>query len=236
MSASYLGSLPVKRATNSFVDENGVLFASMSIISSAASAPLYLPSLGSAYELNSSLAVTRADITHNPTGLSEIIVTAAGPSANARPFYRIQPGAPRIYGLKTSQPVPEPYPYHSSSGGVSVEVTLVATESDRQTILNTYLRGVMPSSIYGLTLPEPASPPRDLTIVDDWSPVQGLPDVNQPKTRAVGYYLGFICMQIRLDLQGSALVAVLSYQESGFMDVRSGDGNFTRLFNYNYPP
>lgn len=229
MPAAYLNlTSPIKRETNTYVDQDGVQFSSMLITATAASAPALLPSIGSAYELNSALQVTHADLAYSSDGLGRISVTAAGPSSGHKPRYRIVPGGPKIYGLAPA-PVVGGMPNYQPASGVTVEVNLLAQEAEQQSIISTYSRKVMPSSIGGLTLPAAASGPRDLSEQSSFGGSQ----VAGSLYSAVGSYLGFICTAIRMDQRGSALVVVLSFQEAGFYQTRDSGGNFITVFSVN---
>jgi hypothetical protein len=249
MSLQYYGTYPVKKKTNSYVDQNGIQFSSMQIIAQQSDAASYVPTIGSAYEYDASMAVTRTDVNESANGLTEISVTAAGPASNAKPFYRIIPGAPYIYGLKREQntgtwttlPESNSVPYYSNNpankqlpltspdGGIYIEVTFVSSEQNRQSIIDTYYKKVMPDSINGLSLPTPTSGPvsfekyrtrltpgvpYDISIIEHF--VQ---------------YNGFVCKNMRLELTGSALLVILNYMESGFGIVAVGDKNITS-FSY----
>lgn len=229
MPASYLNlSSPIKRETNTYVDQDGVKFSSMLITTTAASAPSLVPAIGSVYELDGNLWVTQSDLTYSSDGLGKITVTASGPDLSAKPRVRIIPGAPKIYGLKPSTVVPGSFPPFHPNAGVSVEVTLIALETQLQTILSTYSRKLMPAVINGLVLPEPVSGPISLTLPP--VPVEGIAGGVSP---AVGDYYGFIGANIRTEPRGRAIVVVISFQEAGFMSVRQTGGNYTSLFSYN---
>lgn len=229
MPAAYLNlSNPVKRETNTYVDQDGVQFSSMLVTATAASAPALLPAIGSAYEFNSALQVVQSDLSFSADGLGLISVTAAGPSSGSKPRYRIIPGGPKIYGLAPAAVLSGAPNYHPTSG-VTVEVNLLAQEAEQQSIISTYSRKIMPASIGGLTLPAAASGPRDLSEQTSFGGSQ----VAGSLYSAVGAYLGFICVGIRIDQRGSALVVVLSFQEAGFYQTRDSGGNFISVFSVN---
>lgn len=229
MSASYLGSLPVTRETSTYVDQDGVKFSSMLITATAVCGSGLVPAIGSTYSLDSNLWVTQSDLSYSSDGFAKINVTAAGPDATAKPRVRIIPGAPRIYGLSpatVSQGIPNMPNYHPSRG-VTVEVTLVAAQSDVNNVVGTYLGAGMPSSIGGLSLPVPASGPGQILVTTTLDKYQG--DV----AVITGYYSGFVCTSLRTEQRGRATVVVLSFQESGYASSRQPDGGYSSIFSYN---
>lgn len=241
MPASYLSlSSPIKRETNTYVDQDGVQFSSMLITATAASAPALVPAIGSVYELNSNLWVTQSDLTYSADGLGKITVTAAGPSLTARPRVRIIAGGPKIFGLKPSivdidsainlATVP-----FDPSAGVTIEVQLIDLESNLNNLVNTYSKKTIPSAINGQSLPEPASGPRSLNSIPE--PYESVPG---GISKAIGFYNGFICTNIRTETRGKAMIVFLSFQESGYYASASIAANplvvsYTTLFSYNYP-
>lgn len=226
MSASYLGNLPVTRETNTYVDQDVVKFSSMLITATAVCGPDLVPAIGSAYSLDSNLWVTQSDLSYSSDGFAKINITAAGPDATAKPRVRIIPGAPRIYGLSPAT-VPEGFPFNHPNRGVTVEVTFVAAESAVNTVVGNYLGRVMPSSIGGLSLPVPASGPREIRVTTTLENYQG--DVDLVR----GYYSGFVGISVRTEQRGRATVVVLSFQESGYASRRQSNGSYTTIFAYN---
>jgi hypothetical protein len=248
MSATYYGSYPVKRKTGSYADQNGIQFSSMQIVAQQSNAVCYLPSIGSVYEYDSSLAVTRAEMTEAQNGLTEINVTAAGPSPNAKPIVRINPGAPLIYGLtkETKQstswentgtikpsaytskqnPIPNGHP----TAGVEIGVTFVAQDTERASVIETYNRKIMPAAINGVALPTPAQGPLSFTEFENQS-IAGLSATGQlpisqfPRLEVV--YYGFKCVNMRVESTGAALLVTLNYQESGYYVSFSTTNNQT---------
>ena len=228
MPASYLNlSSPIKRETSTYVTADGVQFSSMLITATATCAPALLPAIGSAYELNAALQVTQADLSYGADGLGRISVTAAGPSATAKPRYQLIASGPRIYGLAPAQSGINENTARGD-GGVTVEVTLVDSQSNLQTILSTYLRKVMPSSIGGLTLPAAASAPKSFDAEEPFS--NG--NIGSQLVRT-GSYLGFICVSVRNEQHGSALLVRLSFQEAGTLAARNGQGNLETVWSFN---
>lgn len=229
MPASYLNlSSPIKRETNTYVDQDGVKFSSMLITATAASAAALVPAIGSTYELDSNLWVVQSDLTYSADGLGKITVTASGASANAKPRVRIIPGGPKIFGLKPLPGFQGTIPNHHPTSGVSIEVVLISSEQDLTTTLQSYTRALLPSSINGLALPEPAQGPCSL----DLPPVFD-PDTGAVVSNVLGQYFGFICTSIRTDPRGRAVVVTLQFQESGFLNTRLSNGSFSNVFSYN---
>lgn len=238
MPASYINlTSPVKREINTYVDHEGVEYSSMLITATAACAPALVPAIGSTYELKSSLWVTQSDLTYSGDGLGKITVTAAGPSLTARPRVRIIPGGPRIFGLKpasfdiASMISIGTVPFHPTAG-VTVEVQLIDLESNLNSLINTYNRKAMPAVIGSQVLPEPATGPRSLDSTP--TPVEGTPG---GVSRTIGYYYGFICVNIRSETRGRAMVVYLSFQESGYAlgasKISSTQVTYESLFSYN---
>jgi len=254
MSATYYGSYPVKKKTGSYADQNGIQFSSMQIVAKQSDAASYLPSIGSVYEYDSNLAVTRAEMTEAQNGLTEISVTAAGPSPNAKPIVRINPGAPLIYGLtketkqstswqssSTISPflIPNqqnPMPSGHPTAGVEIVVTFVAQATERSSVIDTYNRQSMPSSINGVSLPSPAQAPISFTEYVN-NNLTGVLTNQTVQTEIPLYqvaYYGFKCINMRVETTGAALLIALNYQESGYLAVYNQANNtWTNQWFYN---
>jgi hypothetical protein len=108
-----------------------------------------------------------------------------------------------------------------------VEVTFVAAESAVNTVVGNYLGARMPASIGGLSLPAPASGPREIRVTTTLENYEGDVDL------VTGYYSGFICISVRTEQRGRATVVVLSFQESGYASRRESNGSYTNIFAYN---
>jgi hypothetical protein len=262
MSATYYGSYPVKKKIGSYADQNGIQFSSMQIVAKQSDAASYLPSIGSVYEYDSNLAVTRAEMTEAQNGLTEINVTAAGPSINAKPIVRINPGAPLIYGLTkenkqstswenagTANPFAaisrkNPIPTENPTAGVEIVVTFVAQDTQRASVIETYNRKIMPTSINGVALPTPAQIPINFTEYQN-NNLTGLPWQGQltgfglvPSLQPIPdysvFYYGFKCVNMRIESTGAALLIALNYQESGqYLTYNQTTNNYETKWSYN---
>lgn len=236
MSASYLGTFPVKRLLSSQQDANGVLTASASIVDREGDISSHVPAINSEFEFDTNLWVTSADVSYPGNGLAEVTVAASGPPVVSTARVFVTPGGPRIYGLRSSGLAPLggltfPTGYHPTNGQ-SVEVTFVTSADQSEQMVITYLGAQMPSSILDTELPAPAArrgPILDSTLQPPPVTVPGItPGVSQEVPRSFqGNYGGFVCKDVILQPQGRALLVRLVFREEGFLIV-----NGTTLFNY----
>ena len=160
MSAVTVGSFPVKTLLSRNVDESGVVVASARITTTSATAVSYLPSLHSAFEFDSSLWVTAAEVSYPQNDLAEISITASGPASTAAVRVHLVPGAPLIFGLAPGVPSQiSGIPRWSNDGGLAVHVDFVATADQENSIFSQYVKQAMPGSVRGRLLPRAARLP-----------------------------------------------------------------------------
>ncbi|NDD53604.1 hypothetical protein EBZ39_06960 [bacterium] len=213
MSASYFGTFPVKIPLGSYVDQNGIKYSNLKIIDKIDSYSSQVPSVGSEFELDTSLWVTDADVSVLQNGLAEIMVKAAGPGPNASTRVRLIPGGPRIWGLAGEEDTTYTQndfviPRFSNNGGVAVNVSFVETAGNEASIIYTYSQKIMPANINGIALPEALGSPNTTSFS---------PNIPGQLPRISETYRGFICSEISTQTFGSAMLVNLYFRESGFM-------------------
>lgn len=232
MSASYLGTFPVKAVTSTDVIPPGVRTSSARIVGREADVADLIPSVNSTYEFDSSLWVTQAAVVYPGNGFGEISITAAGPDPSASTVVEIQPGSPLIYGLAdengsgeqvNSDDIPLRY---GPNYGTAVKVTFVTEAGQEKQILEQYAQKIMPNSVLGVSLPVPARGP---------GPWPQLYRPNTFTTLYIGSYKGWLCRDVTMQRQGRALVVSLFFKESGRLDVATGPDSsitYTTLFDF----
>lgn len=233
MAATYLGSFPVKKVTSYGPQGLGVLVSTASIVAPTASISSYVPAINSVYEFDANLWVTNAEVDFKDNGLAEVKITATGPSLQPSTTIEYQPGGPFIYGLSgtgTRKVMPD----YSPTGGIVIKVTFVDKVENEKQIIETYLRKSMPSSINGISLPEPGISPGTW---DPFTTTCGLPNGQSLINNIVeGYYNGFVCRDLTINRMGKAIQASLFFKESGKLlfnyNSCASVRTYTEIFNY----
>ena len=242
MSATYYGSLPVKRIVSTNIVGQGILIKTQKITANRDSASSLMPAINSVFEDDSSLWVTDAKIDDQQNGLSEITVVAQGPADNSSTTLEMQPGGPLIYGFGqvTQSPIslgfsPAPsqsdYPSMASPfAGATVKVSFIDLAGQENQIIESYSYKKMPETINGISLPsykDPGVYGNGILL-----PINGQPPV--PDWRV--FYKGYICKDIQIQRQGSALAVSLYFKESGFLEIYSQDnannGTISKVWEY----
>jgi len=229
MSAQYYGSYPVKRITAISIVGQGILIKTQKIVCKSSEVDSYFPTINSVFEDDSSLWVTDVKIDDQQNGLAEITVVAQGPTSNPSTTVEIQPGGPFIYGLGgTNQVVAgswavenqQNYPSMANpSSGATVKVSFIDLAGQENQIIGTYSYNQMPATINSVSLPsykEPGTYGNALLLP---IPGQGFP---VPDWKV--FYKGYICKDIQIQRQGSALAVSLYFKESGFLEIYSQTG------------
>ena len=226
MPASYLGTFPVIRETSVSVVGEGVRVANAKIIAQASTASNSLPAINSAYQFDSSLWVTSADLTYTPDGLAEINIQAAGRDPDSSTTVEVQPGGPLIWGLaEFSPPAQDAIPsVFGADRGTVVRVNFVAEAGEESSIFSSYYGTLMPESINGVTLPTPI---RDPGPLPEASPSITTADGNAYDLYR-GQYDGFVCSDVAMRRQGKALVVQLAFKERGYVERAEFAGNTVR--------
>lgn len=231
MSASYFGSFPVTRVLSDVVSEEGVRVITVSETHEESTAAAAVPAVHSLYSGNGNFSVTQANLTYTGNGLAEVVYSVAGPVDNPPALVQITSGAPLIYGLSPGiEPDSNGFPRYSAGGGQSVEVTFCDSKDSKETVIANNYRNPMPTEFLGVSLPLPARTPGPITEagaagnrIPSPDPFPGLPPPGFPQPSFSGYYAGFICTDVIMRQQGSALVVRLIYKESGWLtDLRNG--------------
>lgn len=226
MSASYFGTFPVTVNGPSYVDQNGIRYASQKITARINDYASSVPEIGSDFLGDSTLRVVDTDVSFGQNGLAEIMVKAAGPASGQVGNVRLLPGAPLIYGLAGSGGNDSGLftsggfvvPKFSPSGGLCVNVSFVALAGEEASIVSSHSGKIMPDSVAGVTLPSPSR------AAGDMASANGFLQAPSPYT---GSYYGFVCSEISTQTYGSAMLVNLYYKEKGFLF--SGG---TKLFEY----
>jgi len=242
MSAQYYGSYPVKRITAVSIVGQGVLIKTQKIVCKSSEVDSYLPTINSVFEDDSSLWVTDAKIDDQQNGLSEITVVAQGPADNSSTTLEMQPGGPLIYGFGqitqspislgfSSAPSQSDYPSMASPfAGATVKVSFIDLAGQENQIIESYSYKKMPEKINDISLPSYKSP--GVYGNEILLPVNGQPPV--PDWRVV--YKGYICKDIQIQRQGSALAVSLYFKESGFLEIynqgNANNGTISKVWEY----
>ena len=241
MSATYYGSLPVKRIVSTNIVGQGILIKTQKITASRDSASSLMPAINSVFEDDSSLWVTDSKLDDQSNGFAEITVVAQGPTSNPSTTLEIQPGGPFIYGLGgTNQVVAgswavenqQDYPSMANpSSGATVKVSFIDLAGQENQIIGTYSYNQMPATINGISLPsykDPGIYGNALLL-----PTPGIP-IPDPNWRVT--YKGYVCKDIQIQRQGSALGVSLYFKESGFMEIYNktdtNTATITKVWNY----
>jgi hypothetical protein len=238
MSATYYGSLPVKRIVSTNIVGQGILIKTQKITASRDSASSLMPAINSVFEDDSSLWVTDAKIDDQQNGLSEITVVAQGPADNSSTTLEMQPGGPLIYGfgqfIQSWIPLPgqSDYPVMASpSAGATVKVSFIDLAGQENQIIGSYSYKQMPRTINGITLPSYKDPGIYGSAILLPSPGIPFPDPNWRVT-----YKGYICKDIQIQRQGAALAVSLYFKESGYLETYSqtsaNSGTISKVWDY----
>jgi len=214
MSASHLGTFPVKTVLSDSITEPGVRTSTAKIVVKEGEGTALLPLPGSVYEFNSSLWVTQAELSKPSIGLEEISISAAGPAGSSFTTVEIQPGGPLIWGL--SQDNADGQNWSSASFparfganmGTTIQVRFISVAGNERTIADQYQNKLIPSSVNNVALPSPWKSPGTYNGSEI---IFG----GQPIPAQILYYFGFLCRDIQMQRQGRALVVTLFFRESG---------------------
>jgi hypothetical protein len=243
MSAQYYGSYPVKRITAISIVGQGVLIKTQKIVCKSSEVDSYFPTINSVFEDDSSLWVTDAKIDDQQNGLSEITVVAQGPADNSSTTMEVQPGGPLIYGLGgvaqspifwgiSTTPDQSDYPSMvSPSAGATVKVSFIDLAGQENQIIESYSYKKMPATINSVSLPSYKEPGTYGNAILLPIPGQGFP---VPDWRV--FYKGYICKDIQIQRQGSALAVSLYFKESGFLEIynqgNANNGTISKVWEY----
>jgi len=228
MSASYLGTFPVKREISRNVDADGIVSASLLITDQEANIIASSPALDSEYELDVSLRVSQVEISYLQNGLAQAVVLAQGAPAEVFARVQVSVGGPLIYGLAPGVGSLEGFPNFSPTNGQVVEVTFAAVRGTENDIYAEFYAQVMPESIRGTSLPRAARAPGPMEEPSSSTPlppsIPGAPPalpINNTDGLTSGFYSGFRCGHVSFEPAGGASRVRLYYRESGWL-IRSG--------------
>ena len=214
MSATYLGTFPVRKIVSANIIGQGILVKTEKIIVSRNDASSYVPEINSPFIEDSNLWVTDAKLDYQDNGLAEITVVAHGKNTTSSTTLEIQPSSPFIYGLSNGNADTSIVPVASPSGGSTVKVSFVDTAGNEGSIISQYSLFAMPSSINGVDLPSYTSPG-----------IYGNTNINIPGSNQIPSpdwrltYKGYICKDIQMQRQGSAVAVSLFFKESGYLEI-----------------
>ena len=233
----------MKRIVSTNIVGQGILIKTQKITANRDSALSLMPAINSVFEDDSSLWVTDAKIDDQQNGLSEITVVAQGPADNFSTTLEMQPGGPLIYGFGqvtqspislgfSSAPSQSDYPSMASpSAGSTVKVSFIDLAGQENQIIETYSYNQMPATINGISLPsykDPGIYGNALLL-----PTPGIP-IPDPDWRVI--YKGYVCKDIQIQRQGSALGVSLYFKESGYFETYNqtgaNTGTITKVWNY----
>lgn len=226
-----MGSFPVRKIVSTNIVGQGILVKTEKIIVSRDSAASYMPRINSEFFQDSNLWVTDAKLDYQDNGLAEITVVAHGKNANSSTTLEIQPGGPFIYGLSNGNADTSVQPVANPSSGSTVKVSFVDTAGNEGSIIYQYSLHAMPSSINGVDLPRYTSPG-----------TYGNPNISGPAPNGVPYpnwrltYKGYICKDIQMQRQGSAVAVSLFFKESGYLEtvtyVNQNQSTISKVWEY----
>lgn len=222
MSATYLGTFPVRKIVSANIIGQGILVKTEKIIVSRNDASSYVPEINSPFIQDSNLWVTDAKLDYQDNGLAEITVVAHGKNENSSTTVEIQPGGVFISGLLVKEELTLNPPANSSSGA-TVKVSFVDSVNNEADVISTYSLEPMPSEINGIRLPPYTSP----GIYGNPSLIAGPNNNDIPNPNYRITYKGYICKDIQTQRHGSALSVSLFYKESGFLETFEKTSAFT---------